>query len=282
MWARDGGCRVKPGMTIPGLIHNLSADFIDVTQLRIIIIAGPNGAGKTTFAREFLLQEAGCPVFVNADLIAAGLSPFAPERAAIQAGRLMLDALAQHVAKGDSFSFETTLSGLGYARQIPRWRQIGYRVELFFIGLPSANMAVERVAQRVRHGGHDIPEATIRRRFDAGKRLFTTVYQPLVDQWVLYDNAGDEPVVMDRSDKPMISPKDVREPQPDYAELPADIDAYINGSLDALRRAAQRARQVALQTGTDLIIERDGRIVHVNPADEVPSMSQPGQAPKGS
>ncbi len=178
-----------------------------MTQLKIIIVAGPNGAGKTTFAREFLPQEAGCPVFVNADLIAAGLSPFAPERAAIQAGRLMLEAIAQHVAKRDSLAFETTLSGLGYARQIPQWRQMGYRVELFFLGLPSADMAVERVAQRVRHGGHDIPEATIRRRFEAGKRLFTTVYQPLVDQWVLYDNAGDEPVVMDWSGKPMISPK---------------------------------------------------------------------------
>ena len=98
-------------------------------------------------------------------------------------------------------------------------------------------MAVERVAQRVRHGGHDIPEATIRRRFEAGKRLFTTVYQPLVDQWVLYDNAGVEPVVIDRSDRPAISPKDVKEPQPAYTEPSADIDAYINGSLAALRRA---------------------------------------------
>ena len=159
---------------------------------------------------------------------------------------------------------------------------MGYRVELFFLGLPSADMAVERVAQRVRHGGHDIPEATIRRRFEAGKRLFTTVYQPLVDQWVLYDNAGGEPVVMDWSDKPMISPKDVKEPQPAYSELPADSLPILKGSLAALRRAAQRARQVALQTGTDLIIVRDGRIVHVNPAEEVPSMSQPGQAHKGS
>ena len=100
------------------------------------------------------------------------------------------------MAKRESFAFETTLSGLGYARQIPQWRQLGYRVELFFLGLPSADMAVERVAQRVRHGGHDIPEATIRRRFEAGKRLFATVYQPLVDRWVLYDNAGDEPAVI--------------------------------------------------------------------------------------
>jgi predicted ABC-type ATPase len=253
-----------------------------VTQLKIIIVAGPNGAGKTTFAREFLPQEAGCPVFINADLIAAGLSPFAPERAAIQAGRLMLEVIDQHVAKRDGFAFETTLSGLGYARQIPQWRQMGYRVEIFFLGLPSADMAVERVAQRVRHGGHDVPEATIRRRFEAGKRLFTTVYQPLADQWVLYDNAGNEPIAMDWSDKAMVSPKDAKEPLAPYGELPANFPAELKGSLAALRRAAQRARQVALQTGTDLIVVRDGRIVRVNPAEEVPSISQPGQAHKGS
>jgi predicted ABC-type ATPase len=92
------------------------------SQPKIIIIAGPNGAGKTTFAREFLPNEAACPTFVNADLIAAGLSPFAPEQAAIQAGRLMLQAIAQHVAKRESFAFETTLSGRAYAKQILQWR----------------------------------------------------------------------------------------------------------------------------------------------------------------
>ena len=173
-----------------------------MTPPKIIIIAGPNGAGKTTFAREFLPQEAGCPVFVNADLIAAGLSPFAPERAAIQAGRLTLAAIAQHVAKRESFAFETTLSGKAYATQIPAWRQFGYRVELFFLSLPTADIAVARVAQRVRQGGHDIPESTIRRRFDSGNRLFVEVYQPLVDQWVLYDNAGDEPQLISWSDQP--------------------------------------------------------------------------------
>lgn len=111
-------------------------------QPKIIIIAGPNGAGKTTFAREFLPREAGCPVFVNADLIAAGLSPFAPERAAVQAGRLTLDAIAQHVARLESFAFETTLSGRAYAWQIPQWQALGYRVELFFLGLPTADRAV--------------------------------------------------------------------------------------------------------------------------------------------
>ena len=85
---------------------------------RIIIIAGPNGAGKTTFAREFLPSEAACPVFVNADLIAAGLAPFAPETAALQAGRLMLEELKRHFSAHTSFAFETTLSGRGYLRQI--------------------------------------------------------------------------------------------------------------------------------------------------------------------
>src|SRR6478735_1695343 len=102
-------------------------------------------------------------------------------------------------------------------------------------------MAMKRVAQRVRHGGHDIPEATIRRRFEAGKRLFATVYQHLVDRWVLYDNVGDEPIAMDWSDKPMISAKEVKEPQPTYSELPAGFPADLQGSLAALRRAAQRA-----------------------------------------
>lgn len=169
---------------------------------KIIVIAGPNGAGKTTFAREFLPHEAGCPVFVNADLIAAGLSPFAPERAALQAGRLTLEAIAQHVARRESFAFETTLSGKTYARKIAQWQQFGYRVELFFLSLPSADMAVQRVAERVRQGGHHILEATIRRRFEAGRRLLTEVYQPLVNQWVVYDSAGDEPVLMNWSEKP--------------------------------------------------------------------------------
>ena len=169
---------------------------------KIIIIAGPNGAGKTTFAREFLPNEAGCPVFVNADLIAAGLSPFAPERAALQAGRLTLQAIARHMAGRESFAFETTLSGRAYARQIPQWQALGYRVELFFLSLPSADMAVQRVAERVRQGGHNIPEATIRRRFEAGRRLLAEVYRPLVTQWVLYDNAGESPLLMDWSDKP--------------------------------------------------------------------------------
>ena len=104
---------------------------------KIIIIAGPNGAGKTTFARAFLPEEAQCPHFINADLIAAGLSPFIPEAAAVKAGRLMLQEISACATGGESFAFETTLSGRGYLRHIREWQQIGYHVILFFLGLPT-------------------------------------------------------------------------------------------------------------------------------------------------
>ncbi len=168
---------------------------------RIIVIAGPNGAGKTTFATEFLPNEAGCPRFVNADLIAAGLSPFRPELAAIKAGRLMLRAIDDYVAQGESFAFETALSGVRYARRIPHWQAIGYRVSLIYLSLPDADMAVARVAERVRQGGHAIPVAVIRRRFAAGRRNFDALYRALVDDWAEYDNSRSEPVLIDWKDK---------------------------------------------------------------------------------
>jgi predicted ABC-type ATPase len=171
-------------------------------DLRVIIIAEPNGAGKTTFAREFLPNEADCPVFVNADLIAAGLAPFAPETAAIQAGRLMLQELRRHFGARQSFAFETTLSGRGYLRLIDQWQAAGYKVKLIFLQLDSAEEAIARVAQRVKQGGHDIPEPVIRRRFATGRTCFEHLYAPKVDAWALYDNAGDKPVLLDWSEKP--------------------------------------------------------------------------------
>lgn len=166
-------------------------------ERKILIIAGPNGAGKTTFAQAFLPNEADCPNFVNADLIAAGLSPFQPDRAAFRAGRLMLEEIHAHVRRGDSFAFETTLSGRVYASLIPRWRAAGYRVKLFFLRLPSVELAIARVKQRVREGGHDVPEAVIRRRFEAGLRNFDILYRPLVDEWALYDNANLDPILLE-------------------------------------------------------------------------------------
>src|SRR6266404_1480756 len=164
---------------------------------KIVIIAGPNGAGKTTLAREFLPNEADCPIFVNADLIAAAIAPFAPETAAIRAGRLMLEEINDHVIRGESFAFETTLRGLIYARLIPKWRGLGYRVKLIYLRLPNAELAVTRVAERVVQGGHFIPEAVIRRRFDAGWNNFNLKYKLLVNAWSLYDNSQQQPVHID-------------------------------------------------------------------------------------
>jgi predicted ABC-type ATPase len=164
---------------------------------KIVIIAGPNGAGKTTFAREFLPNEAHCPNFVNADLIAAGLSPFRPEVAAIRAGRIMLEEIASRFERGESFAFETTLAGHGYARMVPRWRAARWHVKMLFLSLPSPEMAIMRVAGRVAQGGHNVPEAVVRRRFTAGWRNFHETYKHLVDSWVLYDNSGDQPVVLE-------------------------------------------------------------------------------------
>jgi predicted ABC-type ATPase len=160
---------------------------------RIIIIAGPNGAGKTTFAREYLLKEAHCPDFINVDLIAAGLSPFDPDRAAIQAGRIILSEIQRRVRKRDSFAFESTLSGHVYARMIPGWQSAGYRVRLIFLSLPTAEMAISRVATRVAQGGHNVNSIVIRRRLVAGLRNFQDVYMQLVDKWEWYDNSGNAP-----------------------------------------------------------------------------------------
>ncbi|CAZ89433.1 conserved hypothetical protein [Thiomonas arsenitoxydans] len=168
---------------------------------RILLIAGPNGAGKTTFAKIFL-PEADYSDFINADLIASGLSPFDPDRAARRAARLMLEEIDLRVKNGKSFALETTLSGRGYAAQIPRWRALGYHAKLVFLSLPDAEMAVQRVAARVTQGGHAIPEAVIRRRFSAGLLNFHHLYKPLVNAWALYDNSGDLPSLISSGDNP--------------------------------------------------------------------------------
>ncbi len=174
----------------------------DAAPKKIIIVAGPNGAGKTTFARSFLPMEAGVPRFINADAIAAGLAAFAPETAAIRAGRLMLEEIHLCVRRGDSFAFETTLSGLTYLRHIAAWRALGYRVSLIFLSLPTAETAIERVGSRVRQGGHHVPESVIRRRFDAGLKNFRQHYIGAVDDWILYDNSAGEPVALEWGETP--------------------------------------------------------------------------------
>ena len=168
---------------------------------QILIIAGPNGAGKTTFAREFLPQEAECLNFINADLIAAGLNPFQPEKAAFSAGRLMLQQIDHYLDNDASFAFETTLSGRLYLKRIPQWQNKGYTVKLFFLRLTSPEQAIERVELRVREGGHNVPEATIRRRFEAGWRNFQESYRFVVDEWVVYDTSSNTISCINRGGK---------------------------------------------------------------------------------
>ncbi|MBN1505689.1 MAG: zeta toxin family protein, partial [Sedimentisphaerales bacterium] len=131
------------------------------------------------------------PIYLKCAL--ALLSPFDPDRAGLRAGRLMLQEIKRRAQAGESFAFETTLAGRNYARLIPRWRAAGYHVELIFLSLPSADVAVVRVAARVAQGGHNIPEEIIRRRFDAGLRNFERLYQKLVDTWALYNNSESTP-----------------------------------------------------------------------------------------
>lgn len=165
------------------------------SECKIIVIAGPNGAGKTTFAREYLPFEPACPIFVNADLIAAGVSPLNPEAAAFRAGRLMLEEIDRHAKQGRSFAFETTLAGLGYVRRIRRWRSRGYAVKLIYLPLASPEEALSRVEQRVRQGGHRVPEHVVRRRFHRSVANFRDVYRDLVDSWQVLDRRGRDLVL---------------------------------------------------------------------------------------
>ncbi len=169
-----------------------------MSNQRILMIAGPNGAGKTTFAENFLLHEANCPAFVNADAIAAGLSPFQPHTMAIKAGKLMMLQIKEYVAKGVSFAFETTLSGRAYARMISDWQAKGFKVKLIFLWLPDVAMAISRVKRRVRDGGHWVDDDTINRRYHAGLANFEKLYKPLVDWWAMYDSSKQIPIMIEK------------------------------------------------------------------------------------
>ena len=153
----------------------------------LLVIGGPNGAGKTTAARVLLPRFTGIVEFVNADEIARGLSPFNPEGAALAAGRVMLARMHQLTLARTAFSFETTCAGRGHAALIRRCQQSGYRVTLLYFWLPSADLAVARVAQRVRDGGHNIPPEIIRRRFAAGLRNLRALYWPMADDGAIVD-----------------------------------------------------------------------------------------------
>lgn len=158
----------------------------------LVVLAGPNGAGKTTVAPGLLQGLLGVTEFVNADAIARGLSAFHPEGAALAAGRIMLVRLKELAVRRADFAFETTLASKTFAPWIAAVIAQGYHFHLHFLWLPSAEAAVERVRERVRQGGHDIPEPTIRRRYSAGLTNFFRLYRPLTSTWEMLDNSAQD------------------------------------------------------------------------------------------
>jgi predicted ABC-type ATPase len=169
----------------------------ELRQPHVIVVAGPNGAGKSTAAPHLLRDTLEVKEFVNADTIADGLSAFRPETVALTAGRVMLARMRRLAAMGEDFAFETTLASRNFAPWLVGLQRSGYRVHLLFLWLRSADLAVSRVAERVRVGGHDVPPDVVRRRYRAGLQNFFRLYLPLADSWQLFDNSetnGPQPI----------------------------------------------------------------------------------------
>lgn len=157
---------------------------------KVVVIAGPNGAGKTTVAEDIVGRVFGIPEFVNADVIAQGLSGFSPDAVAVRAGRIMLGRLKELAAAGQDFAFETTLASRSFAPMLRSWQAHGYECQLVFVWLSNPLLAEERVRGRVARGGHDIPTPVIRRRYERSLRNLFNLYLPIVDGWRLLDNSG--------------------------------------------------------------------------------------------
>lgn len=164
----------------------------------VYVVAGPNGSGKTTFAGEFLPNYAKCPNFVNADLIAQGLSPFSPRTAAIKAGKLVLKSIAEFASAGRDFGFETTLAGRTHLALFRKLRSGGYRIHLYFLWVPAPALSLLRIKNRVLDGGHNVPAADVLRRFHRSISNFFGTYAEAASTWMLFDNSGARPVLAAR------------------------------------------------------------------------------------
>ncbi len=226
---------------------------------RILIIAGPNGAGKTTLALEFLPNEARVSTFINADLLAAGLDPLLPERAAFRAGRMMLEMIEACVLRGESFAFETTLSGRGYARMIPRWQADGYWVKLYYLPLPSPEVATERVRQQVAMGGHHVPDDIIRRRFHASRRNFQNLYRHLVDEYEIREVSERSPMIEEQREayvNERLSPN----AESEGWVWRSSTGKVYPGTEAAMRRATMKARRRAIALTGRVVTIRNGKV----------------------
>lgn len=213
---------------------------------RCIVIAGPNGSGKTTFAREYLPKIAGIIPFVNADLIAQGLSPLDPGAAAVTAGRVLLREVNRLAAARADFAFETTLSGLSYARQLKAWKADGYVIDIAYLRLKSPRLALRRIAARVRQGGHNVPRADVLRRYVRGWDNFQRIYRALPDEWAVYDSSNASPTLIGRCP-------------------PRKTQSFADGVGRGLRLAARSARKTARLHRTPIYVWEDGSVVAKKP-----------------
>jgi predicted ABC-type ATPase len=220
---------------------------------RCIVIAGPNGAGKTTFARDYLPAIAGLIHFVNVDLIAGGISPLRPELAALTAGRVVLLELNRLVEEETDFAFESTLSGLLYARRIQDWKARGYTVSIAYLQLASPQLALSRVAARVIQGGHNVARSDVLRRYKRSWANFLEVYRPLADDWVIHDNSAALPQLLDRAS--MIARR----------TKPKKPESFAAGVGRGLRLSAKTARKVARMHGTPVYFWKNGKVVAEKP-----------------
>lgn len=173
-------------------------NFYNMKNKNVYIIAGSNGSGKTTFARQFLPDYAKCSSFINADLIATGLSPFSPGLVAIKAGKLVLEEINRLADKGADFAFETTLAGKSYIKFLKNLKEHGYSINIFFLWIPNTALALTRIKDRVSEGGHDVPAVDVKRRFNRGLDNFFKHYKPMADTWLLFDNSDVVPRLLAR------------------------------------------------------------------------------------
>ncbi len=249
----------------------------------LVVIAGPNGAGKSTAAPLLVGERLGIKEFVNADVIAAGLSAFASERVAVEAGRLMLRRLDELAAAGADFAFETTLASRSFAPWIARLkRERGYRFHLYFLWLPAAEMAVARVEGRVRAGGHSVPPDNIRRRYARGLRNFFDLYSPIADSWDMHENTSLPPKLIAAKDRDAAihfgnqqrweSIREglrVKEKEAEYAAGPEPriCGVPVSEVMAIFDRAGREAIARHKALGHPIVIWRDGKVVVVPPEE---------------
>jgi predicted ABC-type ATPase len=250
----------------------------------LVVIAGPNGAGKSTAAPLLIGKRLRIAEFVNADVIAAGLSAFSPESVAMEAGRLMLKRLDELAASGANFAFETTLASRSFAPRIAKLRaERGYRFHLFYLWLPDPEQNVRRVEERVRLGGHSVPADVIRRRYARGLENFLSLYRPIAESWAVYDNAqraarliaSREPGGAETIHEPELWKMIEKAKQAREQERPYKADTGEGGIMGvpieeitaALIEAGRDARRRHKALGHPIIIWRDGKIVEVPPEE---------------